>query len=344
MRLLLLSILVLPTLVPVAGADDDSAKVVRCHESHDSILVTVDGKNVLKYNKATLESPDGIDPVYRRSGHIHPIYTPDGKELTGDFPADHPHQHALFSAWRIVEFEGREISFWDQLSQTGRVSHSKVISTSNGEDAGQFVVELLLEDITDPDRPKPVLIETRTVDIYNRGEDRFVFDVNIAQKCAGPSPVTVTKYHYGGLAIRGNDQWFSNDAQAAYKAFEEKVKTKSETPRPPLEVMKHDFLTSEGKHQYDGNHSRPRWVDLYGPIDGEPAGIAIMCHPNNFRAPQPVRLHPSKPYFCFSPMVESSFEITPAKPFTSRYRFVVHRGEPDSESIDAEWKRFAESQ
>lgn len=341
MKASLFSILMSTVLAAGADAGDGVASGVRCRESEDAILVTAGGKSVLRYNKATLESPAGIDPVYRRSGHIHPIYTPDGKVLTGDFPADHPHQHALFSAWRIVEFEGRQVSFWDQQSQTGRVSHSKVISTRNGKENGRFVVELLLEDVTDPDRPKPVLTETWTVDIYNRGADQFVFDIQTTQTCAGPSPVTVTKYHYGGMAIRGNDQWFSKEAQAASKAYEEKVKTDSETPRPPLEVMKHDFLTSEGKDQYDGNHSRPNWVDLYGPIDGEPAGVAIMCHPDNFRAPQPVRLHPSKPYFCFSPMVESSFDITPEKPFKSRYRFVVHRGSPEPESIEAEWKRFA---
>jgi len=340
MQSLRLIVLVFLTASTALAADPPAG--VRCLETDDAILVTVAGKNVLKYNKATLESPAGIDPVYRRSGHIHPLYTPDGKVLTGDFPADHPHQHALFSAWRMIEFEGRKISVWDQLSQTGRVSHSKVISTKNGDDAGQFVVELLMEDITDPGQPKPVLIETWTVDISNRGGDLFVFDIQTDQKCAGPSPVTVSKFDYGGMAFRGNDHWFSKDAQAAYKAFEEKLKTDPETPRPPLEVMKHDFLTSEGKHQYDGNHTRPRWVDLYGPIDGEPAGIAIMCHPENFRAPQPVRLHPSKPYFCFSPMVEAAFDITPEKPFTSRYRFVVHRGAPDAQSIDEEWKRFAD--
>jgi hypothetical protein len=105
--------------------------------------------------------------------------------------------------------------------------------------------------------------------------------------------------------------------------------------------MRHDFLTSEGRHQYDGNHTRPRWVDLFGPIGGKPAGIAILCHPENFRAPQHVRLHPSKPYFCFSPMVDEAFEITPAKPFESRYRFVVHGGEPKADAIETEWKRFA---
>lgn len=339
MHKLCLILLVLVSTSTGYAAEPPSAGVA-CLETEEAILVTVAGKNVLRYNKATIESPEGLDPVYRRSGHIHPIFTPAGKILTGDFPADHAHQHALFAAWRIVEFEGREISFWDQLSQTGRVSHSKVISTENGAKSGRFVVELLMEDITDPDKPEPVLIETWTVDIHNRGGDQFVFDIETIQKCAGASPVTIPKYHYGGMAIRGNDQWYSDDAQAAYKKWETLLKTDPAAPRPPLDVMKHEFLTSQGRHQYDGNHSRPHWVDLYGPIDGELAGIAIMCHPENFRAPQPVRLHPSKPYFCFSPMVEEGFDITPEKPFTSKYRFAVHQGEPDPAAIDAEWKTF----
>lgn len=339
---LLMMLIVLTASVGWAADPAITSTGVTCRETPSGISVHVAGQPVLHYNKATLASPDGVDPVYRRSGHIHPVYTPDGKVVTGDFPADHPHQHALFSAWRMVEFEGRQISFWDQKSQTGRVSHSRVLSTKDGDESGQFVVELLLEDITDPQQPKPALIETWTVNVHNRGEDRFVFDVSVHQKCAGTSPVTVTKYHYGGMAIRGHDQWFSEDAQAAYRAFEQQVKTDPKTPRPPLDVMKHDFLTSEGQHQYDGNHSRPRWVDLYGPIDGEISGIAILCHPQNFRAPQPVRLHPSKPYFCFSPMVESAFVITPSRPFQSTYRFVVHAGEPDRKSIELEWKRFAE--
>lgn len=325
----------------IVSAEEPAPLKVRCLETDDTIVVKLGNKPVLQYNKTTRESPEGIDPVYRRGGHIHPVYTPDGKELTGDFPADHPHQHGLFSAWRMVEFEGRKISFWDQLSQTGRVSHAKVISTDDGTASGKFVVELLLEDLTAPTGPKPVLRETWTVEVFNRGNDTFVFDIKTEQRCAGPSPVTIPKYHYGGMAIRGNDQWYSDQSQAAYSEWEKKLKTAPDTPRPPLDVMRHDFLTSEGRHQYDGNHTRPNWVDLYGPIDSDTAGIAILCHPDNFRAPQHVRLHPSKPYFCFSPMVDEAFEITPANPFVSKYRFVVHSGEPKIDAIDAEWKRFA---
>ena len=106
--------------------------------------------------------------------------------------------------------------------------------------------------------------------------------------------------------------------------------------------MKHDFLTSEGKHQHEGNHSRPRWVDMFGPIDGETAGIAVLCHPQNFRAAQPVRLHPHKPYFCYAPMVLGDFQITPGKSYVSRYRYLIHNGEPNVKAIDAQWQRFAQ--
>ena len=30
-----------------------------------------------------------------------------------------------------------------------------------------------------------------------------------------------------------------------------------------------DFLTSDGNRRIDGNHTRPRWVDLSGQIDGK---------------------------------------------------------------------------
>jgi hypothetical protein len=323
------------------AADDRGETGVRCLETEAAILVKVGGKPVLQYHKRPRESPEGIDPIYRRSGHIHPVFTPDGHELTGDFPADHPHQHGLFFAWRMAEFEGREISFWDQLSRTGRVSHSEVVSTANGADSAKFIVRQSLEDLTPPGGPRPILTETWTVTVYNRGADVFVFDIESEQRCAGESPVTIPQYSYGGLAVRGNEQWFHPQAQTAYNEWERQLRTDPAAPRPALEVMRHDFLTSEGKHQYEGNHSRPRWVDLHGPIDGRMAGLAILCHPGNFRAPQPVRLHPSKPYFCFSPMVESGFEIDPGRPFASRYRFLVHRGTPQPSKIEAEWKRFA---
>ena len=48
-----------------------------------------------------------------------------------------------------------------------------------------------------------------------------------------------------------------------------------------------------------------------------------------------VRLHPSKPYFVFAPMVEEPFVIAPGKPFESRYRYVVYDGKVTDAEIAA---------
>ena len=101
------------------------------------------------------------------------------------------------------------------------------------------------------------------------------------------------------------------------------------------------MVTSEGKQRVKGNHSRPNWVALAGEIDGATCGIAAMSHPDNFRAPQPVRLHPNKPYFCFAPMVLGDFQIEAGKPYVSRFRFVAFDGKPDTAELNQLWEQYA---
>ena len=37
-----------------------------------------------------------------------------------------------------------------------------------------------------------------------------------------------------------------------------------------------EFLTSEGDERIKGNHTRPRWCDIHGAIDGKMAGVTLM--------------------------------------------------------------------
>ena len=34
-------------------------------------------------------------------------------------------------------------------------------------------------------------------------------------------------------------------------------------------------MMDEGKTRADGNHSRPRWVEAHGRIDGKPSGVTV---------------------------------------------------------------------
>ncbi len=301
------------------------AKVI---DDGKALEVQVGDRPVLRYHEAVVESPKGIEPVFRRSGQIHPLLTPSGLSVTDDFPPEHAHQHGLFFAWVNTTFEGNHVDFWNQKERTGQVEHAGTTSTTNGPVFGQFEVRLRHADTTGPGTPVPVLDETWIVRVYNLADTSLV-DIESRQTCAGSKPLKINKYHYGGFGLRGNRQWSDPKVLG------------NEAP-PPSRGGMGDFLTSEGKTRSDGNHTRPRWVDLSGRIDGKFAGVAILDHPTNFRYPQPVRLHPTMPYFCFAPMVLGEFTIEPGQTYVSRYRILAHDGPPDTAAIEQAWHDYAE--
>jgi hypothetical protein len=63
-----------------------------------------------------------------------------------------------------------------------------------------------------------------------------------------------------------------------------------------------------------------------GEVNEQPCTVAIFGSSQNFQHPQPVRLHPDKPYFCFAPCVLGEFAISRERPLVSRYRIVTHAG------------------
>jgi hypothetical protein len=249
------------------------------------------------------------------------VFDPQGREVTDDFAPDHAHQHGMFFAWVNASFEGRKVDFWNQKKRQGDVRHVRIECATGGPVFAQFSAVLLHEDFTAADGPKPVLQETWTIRVYNASE-YFLFDLESTQKCVADSPLKVLEYHYGGMGLRGNRTWRLHDSRAGDAAS--------------------DFLTSEQMTRANGNHSRPVWNSLFGRIDGRFSTITAMGSKDNFRFPQPVRLHPTMPYFCFAPMVLGEFEIQPGQSYTSKYRFCIRSGKPDPRLYDRLWHDYAE--
>lgn len=284
-------------------------------EDDDRITLRQDDQVVLHYNKTPTAESKKHESFYSRSGYIHPLFSPAGKTVTGDFAQDHKHQHGLFFAWTKTKQDGKPLEFWNQKLKLGSIRFVKTLSTESDDESASFSVEHLFEDIADPEKPRPVLKEIWSI-TARKADGVFLFDMESNQKLIGPRPLTIEKYHYGGMAIRGPDPWFSAN--------------KEDTPPGSM-------LTSEGKSRLEGNHSRPDWVAMFGPASaegGETAGVAVYCHPDNFRAPQWVRLHPSKPYFVYAPMVEEPFQIQPGETYTSKFRYVTFDGPPDVEKLN----------
>jgi hypothetical protein len=299
-----------PGAVPAAG--------VQAREEDGGVSLSLGGAPVLRYNFAEADPPrPGTDPVYRRGGYIHPLRTPSGRVVTDDYPADHLHHHGVWGAWTSTVFEGRKPDFWNMGDRTGTVLPVALDSSWSGPVHGGFRARHRYVDLS-ASPARNALDEQWTVRVYNvpGGERPYrIFDLDVVQTTATSSPLLLPEYRYGGVGFRGRGEW-----NGAANAF---------------------FLTSEGKDRSNGHATRARWAHMGGYVDGQLAGVAFLGHPDNFRAPQPMRIHPTEPFFNWAPSQAGDWAIRPGEPYRARYRFVAHDGAPDLAELDRLWNDYA---
>jgi hypothetical protein len=261
---------------------------------------------------------EAIPDDYRRGSYLHPVHSPSGRRVTDDYPANHLHHHGIWFAWTKTTFNDLAPDFWNMGQRSGTVEFVAVDAQWNGAVHAGIKTRNRYRELITPDQAT-VLHETWTVRAYafGPGEARHtLFDVEIVQTCATPAPLLLPKYYYGGMGFRGHWDWNGRGRTS--------------------------WLTSEGETDpVKGNETRGRWCYIGGRVDGQQSGIAILCHPDNDRAPQPMRLHPSEPFFCFAPQQLGPMEITPDRPYASQYRFVVMDGPPDRHGLDQLYEDYA---
>ncbi|MEO6244824.1 MAG: PmoA family protein [Opitutaceae bacterium] len=286
------------------------------------LRVNVGGEPVLVYRMDRADLPRaGIVPEIVRAGYVHPIFSPAGKLVTDDYPPNHPHHHGIWAPWTKASFQGRAPDFWNMQNKTGAEEFVALDRKWSGPVHGGFSARLKM---TDSSAPAPVdalrsIWELTTYAIAGETRPVRMFDLTVTQSCATADPLILPEYHYGGFGFRGADAWNGPGAAAR-------------------------FLTSEGEtDRLKGNNTRVRWCYLGGVVEGGAlAGTATLGHPGNFRAPQPVRLHPNMPYFSLVPQQLGEFRIEPGQPYVARFRFVVADGAPDPALLEAYWRGYAE--
>jgi len=288
---------------------------VTVRRNSGTLDVVAGGKPAFSYqmDKDALPRSD-IKPEFKRAGYLHPISTVRGTVVSDDYPAQHVHHHGIWTPWTKTSFQGRAPDFWNMGAKTGTVEFVGLDWTWGGPVHGGFVARHRFVDLT-ASEPVTALHEIWNVTAYHVADVR-VFDLVLTQVCATNDPLILPAYHYGGFGFRGRGEWYGKD--------------------------KANFLTSEGTtDRVKMNHERMRWVHLWGKLDSGPAGLTVMGHPENFRAPQPVRVHPSEPYVSFIPSQLGDWQIEPGKPYVARFRFVAFDGEPDPARLEALWQGYA---
>lgn len=277
----------------------------------------VNGKQVIGLQTGKKELPAEIEPVFRRGGYIFPVLSPSGLSVADDYPLNHKHHHGIWAAWTKTEFEGRKPDFWNMGDKTGTVLFEGIKNTESGAVFSTLESRNAYYDVSVSPNKK-VLDEDWQIKVYNtEGDEKpyYVFDLELRQQLSSASVLKLPEYLYGGIGFRGNGEWNGKD--------------------------KANFLTSEGKDRSNGHATTSKWVHISGNISGKLSGISILSHPDNFRSPQPMRIHPTEPFFCYAPSQAGDFEIRPNQGYIARYRFIVYDGAPEAAFINRMWNDYA---
>jgi hypothetical protein len=293
------------------------------------LLLQRNGKPVLRYNYDIVREKPGQTSVQDRSSYIHPVWTPKGQVVTGDFSPEHPHQRGIFFSWTSTQFGDLKADFWNLSKEEGRV----------------------LPDMYGPSvHSGPVYAE---MDIYNKGvidgkvyfkeinavrtyalphDDFWLFDFYVRHVPVDPEAketwpqellltgatpkamkeadvptnenisMTLPQYRYGGMAFRGMGDWLEGEL---------------------------GIVTSEEHGRVDGNAQPARWVDFTGPLGNDWGGVTLFDNPLNQRYPTPARIHPKLPYFCFAWTQDAPYTVKGNQSLDLLYRVAVHNGKPN---------------
>lgn len=294
---------------------------IHISKEEGALIISAKHKNLLQYNYKTNYPPAGGDTAFKRSGFIHPLWTPNGQSLTRINAPDHYHHYGLWNPWTRVLFEGDTVDFWNLKDKKGTVKFVDFVSVNAGNVYGEY--QTLHEHIAFTNQgEKAAMNELQTVRIYQIDEHQnyYLADITIQLNCASDSPVVLQEYRYGGLGWRATEKW---------------NKDNSET------------LTSEGKVRVEADGTTARWVILQGNLDQDYGGAVMMSSPTNYNHPEPLRIWPEDSngngdvFANFSPTKDKDWVLEPGKNYVLKYRFIVFNDKFSKEKAEVAWQDFA---
>ncbi len=303
-------------------AEPEHYTIVKATEGEGALTLNHEDKNLLRYWFSTVYPPPGVDSSYKRSGFIHPLWSPNGQVLTRIQPPDHYHHYGIWNPWTRVLFEGDTVDFWNIDSRQGTVRFANFVSVTEGPVFACF--EVLHEHVVyrKDGNEKVALNELQKIMVYKPGHqgDHFIVDFCFRFSCAGESPFRILEYRYSGLGWRTTSEWNKDNSMV---------------------------ITSEGKTRKDADGSIARWCIVQGEADNDHAGVVMMSSPSNYNHPEPLRVWPENQYergdmfVNFCPVKTTDWLLRPRKNYSLRYRFLVFNGRMRNRQAEQAWNDFS---
>jgi hypothetical protein len=277
---------------------------------------------LLQYVYKTVYPPPGVDTAYKRSGFIHPLWTPHGQVLTRIQPPDHYHHYGIWDPWTHVLFKGDTVDFWNLKDRKGTVRFSEFAGLVDGPVFAEYTAVQNHIAFKKTGGEDTALVELQDLRVYHPHPDYYIFDLTIILSCASEYPVRLLTYRYGGVGWRATSEWNKDNSEV---------------------------LTSEGKGRKDADGSKARWCIVQGALGAEYGGAVMLSSPENFNFPEPLRIWPENAngrgdmYANFSPTKDRDWQLDPGHKYALNYRWAVFNGHFTREKAESVWQYFAKA-
>ena len=272
-------------------------------------VLVLDGQAPVLMYRFGDQLASGVDAKFTRSGYIHPLFAPDGRALTDDFPSDHLHHHGVFWTWPVVRTRGLDTQTWHPAIPSLRQHFVRWLRKDVNGDAAVLAVE----NAWRLDEKETVAKETVTVRVRPADGPGRAVDVEVVlEAVGGPLELAGTPEEnkgYGGLCLRGAPLFKS----AA-------------------------LTTDKGLLKEDATNTVFRWADL----STADLGVAVFVHPGHPDFPIPWLARAS-----YAGVLNPSWPglrravLNPGAPVTLRYRLFIHRGDVTSGRVREAYQAYA---
>lgn len=307
------------------GTNDQVPGSLQIADSYGRVGLKWSDTPILDYQFKTVLPPDGVSLLFKRSGFIHPLWSPDGQELTRIQPPDHYHHYGIWGPWTKTHIQDREVDFWNLGMGQGTVRFSRFLSEVEGAVFAGF--KALQEHIDFGGRGADQVAMNEVLDVraWNVGEGNvWLIDYTTTLNTPLDSGIMLDAYRYGGgIGYRATERWTKDNSTV---------------------------LTSENKDRLSADGTKARWCIVEGESVSEKgrSGILFMGHPSNREFPEPMRVWPidanggrGDVYFEFCPIRHNDWKLEKGKDYSLKYRLLVFDGSISPEEAEIYWQGFA---
>jgi hypothetical protein len=307
--------------VSLAAGDGFPSSTVAFDHTPGGLAITIGGEPFANFIYADEKITRPYFAHVRASNGLQ--VTRNHPPVAGSDPTDHPEFHP--GIWMSFG----DVSGADSWRLLAPVRFVRFVQEPHG-DAGRggFVAEFSYRDQSDPDRE--ICRETLRCDVEATPEGALlVWDSTFT----GDREFTFGDQEEMGLGVR-----MATPLRA------------EQTSKQGLPAGHGEIVSAEGRHnEREVWGTAPKWCDYRGEVDGQSAGIAIFCHPENFR---PSRFH-VRDYglMVANPFGQKAFEqgepsrvvVAPGEALRLRYGVLVH-GATAGENLDLDraFERYVE--